>query len=596
MNDEPDSTIGWPSWKDIEGRLEAFEEAWKRSVRDPKASPPRIEDYLAGVDGGRREEVLRELLRLDIAYRRKQGSSPTAADYIAEFPQDRDLIEEVCACALDQQPLPDQIGRYRIISELSHGGQAVVYRAVHPTLDQELVLKLGKRTVAADARRRSDLAAEGRLLADLQHPHLARVYDLDFDQDRPFVVLEFIRGPNLAQFTAERPLVPRQAAALVSKLARALAEAHRRGVIHRDLKPKNVVMDESGQPRIIDFGLARLQDAWTDEEDPDGPISGTPSFMAPEQARGETDRIGPASDIFALGGILYFLLTGQVPFPGQNVAEQLQRARECNYDRTALEQPGIPAALARICRRALQAEPSDRYGTAEELAYALERFLARRRQWAALGAVAAVVLILVSTAIWRPWNRQPTSGPGAGGQTSAQDLPTLQRKAPNGRPLRDEFALKVDLIGGVVDAEKVKLTVAQRVSLRIDASRDCYVGVWWVDDKGTITQLFPNQYEEDHHLRAGEPRVLPSDPRYAIRATASQGPEYLHVVASTRPWKLPDGQRIGPYAVFETPEERAQWEKQVRGLELVEESDGKTGLVSEVVLPFQVQRGLTAEQ
>lgn len=464
MIEEPDSTIGPGSWKDIEGRLEAFEEAWKRALRDAKASPPRIEDYLVGVAPHRREELLRELLRLDIAYRRKQGSSRTAAEYVAEFPEDRDLIEDVCASALDEQPLPDQIGRYRIISQLSHGGQAVVYRAVHPTLDQELVLKLGKRTVAADARRRNDLAAEGRLLADLQHPHLARVYDLDFDQDRPFLVLEFIRGPNLAQFTAERPVAPRQAAALVSKLAGALAEAHQRGVIHRDLKPRNVVMDESGEPRVIDFGLARLQDAWTDEEDPDGMISGTPSFMAPEQARGETDRIGAASDIFALGGILYFLLTGQVPFPGQNVAEQLKRARECNWDQTALEKPGIPTALARICRRAMQAEPSDRYAAAEDVGCALDRFLRRRVLFGTVAAVAAGILAVVTALLAGHDSEAPVAA------RAQPELEVLVWRGERVYPL----------------SEVLPLQTGDRLQVRGELPGDLPASLLWLDSEGRL--------------------------------------------------------------------------------------------------------------
>ena len=164
------------------------------------------------------------------------------------------------------------------------------------------MLKLAKEPVGPDGR--SEIIEEGKILSELEHPHLVRVYDLDFLDDRPYLVMEYIRGRNLEQFAAEDPVSPRQAAALVAKVAGAADYAHRRGIIHRDIKPKNILVDESGEPRLIDFGMARLRTAWSDDrKEPDG---GTFAFMAPEQARIESpedrQKVGPRSDVFAPGG------------------------------------------------------------------------------------------------------------------------------------------------------------------------------------------------------------------------------------------------------------------------------------------------------
>ena len=176
-----------------------------------------------------------------------------------------------------------------------------------------MVLKLGRQPVGDDDR--ASLVAEGRLLTDLEHINLVKIYDLDFHNDQPFLVMEYVHGRNLEDYARDEPVTPRRAAELVAKLADALAMVHRRGIIHRDIKPRNILIDESGEPRLIDFGLARLRHAWSDC--PDSTWGGTLAYMAPEQARLEHDRIGPRSDVFGLGAVLYFLLTGQPPFVGE---------------------------------------------------------------------------------------------------------------------------------------------------------------------------------------------------------------------------------------------------------------------------------------
>ena len=403
MRNHVEPITRWHASQWVEHKLSEFEDAWKQTAANPQAAEPQIADFLSDAHAAStdHDQLLRELVQLDVAYRRSREQKPDLKDYVSQFPDDALIIEDVFA-EMKLDPVPDQIGRYRILSRLGEGGQAVIYRAVHPTLQHELILKLSKHPVAQDQERRDELSAEGRLLASFQHPHVARVFDLDFHEDRAFLLLEFIRGPHLQQYAKQHRITPREAANIVMKLALALDTAHASGVIHCDLTPRNVVISDDDQLRIIDFGLSRIKDAWTDNTELDHRIGGTPAFMAPEQARGETELIGAASDIFALGGILYFLLTGQQPFAGQTRKESLDRAQTCDVDFDALKNRGIPHGLARICRRAMRALPSERYQTARQMVDDLTRF-SRRRTLVSLAACGAVVLLGGAAAFsWRP--------------------------------------------------------------------------------------------------------------------------------------------------------------------------------------------------
>jgi eukaryotic-like serine/threonine-protein kinase len=303
------------------------------------------------------------------------------------------MIQE--AAAPPQPARPARIGKYLVVGRLGSGGQADVFRAVHPTLDTELVVKLSRRGVGRLSDHRPLLIAEGKLLAKLDHPGLARVYDLDFHDDQPFLAMEYVRGPNLRQFADDKPVSPKTAAALVAQVARALGVVHRHGIVHQDIKPHNVLVDENGQARLIDFGMARLRHAWDDSGD--RITGGTVAFMAPEQARNEDTAVGPRSDVFALGGVLYYLLTGKPPFQADSINDTLVKAGRAEFDREALDKPGIPRRLRNICFNAMAAKPADRYACADDLAADLERFLAGpkrlRRRLALAGAALAVIAL-----------------------------------------------------------------------------------------------------------------------------------------------------------------------------------------------------------
>ena len=270
---------------------------------------------------------------------------------------------------MDGPPMPETIGKYRVVGQFPRSGQAQVFRVVHPELRRDLVLKLANQPVDEDGR--AGLIEEGRRLAELEHPNIVRVHDLDFHDGRPYLVMEFIRGRTLAQYAREERPSPRQAAALVAEIAGAVGFAHRRGIVHQDIKPANVLVDEAVRPRLIDFGLAWQQDAWSDSTM--SSEGGTFAYMAPEQARIEVDRIRPLSDVFSVGALLYFLLTGDGPFEASNYQESWGRARRCDLDPAALKNGEAPRGLERITLKAMAADPRSRFPSADALRTALER-------------------------------------------------------------------------------------------------------------------------------------------------------------------------------------------------------------------------------
>lgn len=285
-------------------------------------------------------------------------------------------------------PWPAVLGKYLVVGELGQGGQAQVFRALHPALGRDVAIKWSHKAVGPGDSDR--LAREGKLLAELDHPGIVRVFDLDVHEGRPFLVMEYVRGCDLAQYATREPIDARRAAELVARLARAVNAAHARGIVHQDIKPANVLMDEAGQPRISDFGIAHLRDLWRKEESPSS--GGTLGYMAPEQL-GDACAIGPATDTYGLGGVLFFLLTGQAPRKGvENPALAWESVRRGEIDWDRLREKKVPRHLIEICRKALDPDSACRYARAEDMAADLDRYLrqpqVRRRR---LGIVAACV-------------------------------------------------------------------------------------------------------------------------------------------------------------------------------------------------------------
>jgi serine/threonine protein kinase len=249
----------------------------------------------------------------------------------------------------------------------------VVYKARQVKLNRLTALKMvlaGSHAPQADlARFRKEAEAVARLL----HPHIVQIYEVGEHDGLPFFSLEYCSGGNLEKKLNGTPQQPADAAALVETLARAIHAAHLKGVIHRDLKPANVLLTENGTLKVTDFGLAKRLGEMG--QTATGAVLGTPSYMAPEQAGGRAGEIGPATDVYALGAILYECLTGRPPFKGATPLDTIMQVVANEPVPPSLLQPAVSRELERICLKCLQKKPAQRYGSAETLADDLRRFL-----------------------------------------------------------------------------------------------------------------------------------------------------------------------------------------------------------------------------
>jgi tetratricopeptide (TPR) repeat protein len=267
---------------------------------------------------------------------------------------------------------PTAVPGYEIAKEIGRGGMGVVYRARQVGLNRIVALKMILAGSHAGESALSRFRTEAEAIARLQHPHIVQVFEVGQCTGLPYLALEYCGGGSLAQKLSGAPLPPSEAAALVETLAEAMQSAHERGVLHRDLKPGNVLFTQGGVPKITDFGLARKLDE--QGRTSTGDVMGTPSYMAPEQAQGEVRETGPATDVYALGAILYECLTGRPPFKAATPVETVMQVIHEEVVAVRALQPKTPRDLETICLKCLRKQPRDRYRSANELAEDLARF------------------------------------------------------------------------------------------------------------------------------------------------------------------------------------------------------------------------------
>jgi predicted Ser/Thr protein kinase/tetratricopeptide (TPR) repeat protein len=268
-----------------------------------------------------------------------------------------------------------QIPGYEVEAVLGRGGMGVVFRARQLRLGRVVALKMALAEAYAGPRERERFQREAEAVAALRHPNIVQIYDVGDSEGRPYFTMEYVEGGSLAQKLAGTPQPARQAAALLATLAGAVQAAHQSRVVHRDLKPANVLLTADGTPKITDFGLARRLDGPAGLTRT-GTALGTPSYMAPEQVGGPSSAVGPAVDIYALGAILYELLTGRPPFRGASVLETLEYVSTTEPVPPSRLVPMVPRDAETITLKCLQKEPARRYGSAAALAEDLRRFLA----------------------------------------------------------------------------------------------------------------------------------------------------------------------------------------------------------------------------
>jgi hypothetical protein len=364
---------------------------------------------------------------------------------------------------------PERVGDYEVLRELGRGGMGVVLEARDPQLKRSVAIKLLLASRFDSERARERFRLEAEALARLRHPCVVTVHANGVDRGRPYLVLDLVQGQTLAQRVEQGPLPPQQVIRLGIQLAEALEHAHQQGVVHRDVKPENVILTASGEPKLTDFGLARHLDA---EVGPSksGDLLGTPGYWAPEQLGGPRERIGAHTDVYGLGATLYTALAGEPPFDGESLVQLVQQTMSEEPRRPAAVNPQAGGELDDVLLRCLAKEPSERYARAGELAEALRAVQrgegAGLKAWAWALALLAVVVAAGAAAVWRSGSRQAPpehAGPEETPSASPDDVPA-------GDPLQACLAADIPDEAQIAAAEEALCALAEQgASLPLEA-------------------------------------------------------------------------------------------------------------------------------
>ncbi len=390
-------------------------------MNGPQARKPPSTEPLTGCE--RLNRLIAEVLDAEAAGRPVDREAllrqhSDLADQLRAFFAEHDRLRQLADAAAGSPPgqpnepsgrgpvrpsWPRRFGDYELLEEISRGGMGVVYKARQLSLNRVVALKMMLSRELADQKELARFQREAEAAARLDHPGIVPVFDVGQVDGLPYFSMGYVEGETLADRLRRGPVRPREAAVLLCRTCDAVQYAHEHGVIHRDLKPSNILLarrtsnaadsqasapsnQPSGgagtsdvslldvQPRVADFGLAKQLTSGR-QLTGTGEVLGTPAYMSPEQASGQTDRVGPASDVYSLGAILYHMLTGRPPFLGETPLEVLQKVVDCQPIPPRSLNRSVPRQLEAICLKCLHKDPSQRYGSARELQQDLQRFL-----------------------------------------------------------------------------------------------------------------------------------------------------------------------------------------------------------------------------
>lgn len=401
--------------RSIDARCDAFEKALVTGLS------PAIETFLNGIAREQQHELLEELLGLEFDFRRARGEQISVKDYAARFPSlTNEQIERILRTSDSEAPdepkpaselgsaslqptflgptdgVEDQattaaktpkrvryFGDYELLREVARGGMGVVYEARQRSLNRPVALKMILSGQLASSEEIARFRREAEAAAKLEHPGIVPIFEIGTDGDQHYFTMGYVSGPSLSARLLERPLAPNEAASLIREVALAVQYAHDRGVVHRDLKPSNILLaprsdastgELSYSPRVTDFGLANITQAEHSLTET-GQILGTPSYMPPEQAAGQTREIGPPSDVYSLGAVLYACLTGRPPFQSASALDTVRQVLERDPVSLRDLNAAIPRDLETICLKCLEKSIPRRYSTAQAVADELQRYL-----------------------------------------------------------------------------------------------------------------------------------------------------------------------------------------------------------------------------
>ena len=461
MNDEAFSQVPDTHLVAIDEAVTTFEKRWAAG------NPLSIEEHLAAapIPIEARSHLLRELIASEICLLGRAGETPTSADYLQRFPEAAGMLNELVLPQSDRDTasltaeqtggsfrakselslsLPYEMGRYRLLKLLGRGGMGTVYLAHDTELDRRVALKMPEfgATSAAFRATINRFKREARAMANVSHPNLCQIYDVGEKDGRPYLTMAFIDGSSLSELiAAQRSFSVEEAVQIVLTLARAMQAVHRAGIVHRDLKPANVMVDCDQQLFITDFGLASRDAASEAELTHSGLILGSPAYMAPEQVNSQLDQIGPRTDVYALGVILYQLLTRRRPFEGAGLSV-LGQISSGQRPLPPSKLADVGPRLEAICLKAMAHRIEDRYQSAAELAAALDEYASqpesRARRISRKRLATAVVLtslVLVGLLVVRNRHADPGIGTLPAGPVSA----TVEESTiPAGEPVDSE--------------------------------------------------------------------------------------------------------------------------------------------------------------